>query len=745
MIEIIKEIFMKNVFSSFKLSVVIFLLFILTKPITKRYTAGFRYYSWLVVMIVFLIPFESMGVKYEININHTINDIGNKIFGVSERYDKNVSSYTANEEFIYHNSESNDKNGEFEISEIKNTVKKIDVVMVLAIIWLFGVFIYFILHFKRYVYYKRAIKRVSVKLDDMSIYNILEEEKEKLNISKNLQIRVSGVVDTPMLIGLFHPEIVLPSLNYTDYEIGFILRHELFHLKRKDILYQLITLIFISLHWFNPVAYLMAGAIEIDGETSCDEKTIEGLEYDEKIFYGDMLIKFLKTEAQKKSYMTTTFFGGKNGMKKRLTLIADKKAKIKGTAAMMIITVMTVIISISVAAMNNEYFGFVFEGDTSYLSDFLKTDKKSVEDERFILTLEQYLVAKGHIMIICSFEAKTKDAVDELNAVDERGNSTFFDMNTISINPSDYNKANISSRGTGTLDMGGFDTKNKKYFVLDSDSIVNEEKIDFYLTTDKIKNSPKITIPMDYNMETKIIEIDDMTVEYSPISIVFSYPKLKRDDDCDFCEWDGKYLYFRMKNGDIKTFNQLYEVSGSLYDSAVYGVDEKRIEKYHIYAWARKIIQPNEIKSIIINDIEYPVDNLSEFTSADIDDSMKPFIINSYFKDGLFWIPLKEFCDGLGLDIEYNYKEKSAKFEYDNSEYIITAGKKLFLKDGKMCDFGDEFGAPFINEKGQMIVPISIDNYAGIDYMYVDFHLMNRFLDESEEILNTKAKWHVIP
>ena len=62
-----------------------------------------------------------------------------------------------------------------------------------------------------------------------------------------------------------------------------------------------------------------------------------------------------------------------------------------------------------------------------------------------------------------------------------------------------------------------------------------------------------------------------------------------------------------------------------------------------------------------------------------------------------------------------------------------------------MCDFGDEFGAPFINEKGQMIVPISIDNYAGIDYMYVDFHLMNRFLDESEEILNTKAKWHVIP
>ena len=32
-------------------------------------------------------------------------------------------------------------------------------------------------------------------------------------------------------------------------------------------MYQLITLIFISLNWYNPFAYIMARAIEIDGET----------------------------------------------------------------------------------------------------------------------------------------------------------------------------------------------------------------------------------------------------------------------------------------------------------------------------------------------------------------------------------------------------------------------------------------------------------------------------------------------
>lgn len=77
-----------------------------------------------------------------------------------------------------------------------------------------------------------------------------------------------------MLTGYFRPEIILPHTGYTDEELSFILRHELLHLKRNDILYQFITLIFISLHWFNPFVYLMARAIEIDGETSCDEKRL---------------------------------------------------------------------------------------------------------------------------------------------------------------------------------------------------------------------------------------------------------------------------------------------------------------------------------------------------------------------------------------------------------------------------------------------------------------------------------------
>ena len=79
--------------------------------------------------------------------------------------------------------------------------------------------------------------------------------------------------------------------------------------------------------------------------------------------------------------MTTAFFGGKRGMKKRLTLIASKKVRRKGTVAMALITAITILMSVSAAAMNNEYLGEIFKGDTSYLADFVNTEKKSVEDK----------------------------------------------------------------------------------------------------------------------------------------------------------------------------------------------------------------------------------------------------------------------------------------------------------------------------------------------------------------------------
>lgn len=729
MTEIIKQIFEQNVISSIKFSVVIILLLALTKPVVKRYTAGFRYYSWLAVMLIFLIPFGKLGISYKIPISPVIMDIQSETRDIRNWYEQKLPQQTVTKTVpVKQNNGGQAENPPSE--ETTATVKyktPIDVKLILSVIWLIGAVLFLILHIKRYFSFKRAVKRISSPLCDESTADILESEKQKLKITSDIPVRVSSAADTPMLVGIIHPFIILSENEFSDDELHFIFRHELIHYKRKDILYQLITLIFISLNWYNPFAYIMARAIEIDGETACDEKVIKGKAYETRVFYGEMLIKFLKTQNQKKSYMTTTFFGGKKGMKKRLTLIASKKIRKKGTAAMVVLMAFTIAASVCAAAMSNEFFDEVFSGDTSYLADFVKTERQSVSDENYTLTLEQYLVAEKQAVVIFSIEAQTDAAIAEFNAVDERGNSTFWDMDTIGFGPVDYDKAYRSGFSTGSLNKK-FDTERKRYFVLECNSIDNKDKIDFYICTNKIKGSPKIFIPMESNIETKTLKFDNIGVQYNPISIELSYPVTEKNV-CDWCGIRTNYFYFRMKNGEIKTFNQLYRQDGSNIEA----------NAGHFRAWAKRIIKPDEIKSIIVNDTEYPADGVSNSKKIEIDNRLKPFTIKPYIKEHL-WLPLREFCEKLGADIVWNESDRTATVTYRGSTYVFTPGSTKIIIDGETVDYyNKEYDqTTFIDERGRMIVTPSFT-----ERMNIDCHGYNMYNEEGG--INPNAMMHIVP
>ena len=729
MTEIIKQIFAQNVISSIKFSVVIILLLALTKPVMRRYTAGFRYYSWLAVMLVFLIPFGKLGISYKVPILPVIMDIQSETRDIRNWHEEKLPQQTVTKTVpVKPNNGGQAENPPSE--ETTATVKyktPIDVKLILSVIWLVGAVLFLILHIKLYFSFKRAVKRISSPLCDESTADILESEKQKLKITSDIPVRVSSAADTPMLVGIIHPFILLSENEFSDDELHFIFRHELIHYKRKDILYQLITLIFISLNWYNPFAYIMARAIEIDGETACDEKVIKGKAYETRVFYGEMLINFLKTQNQKKSYMTTTFFGGKKGMKKRLTLIASKKIRKKGTAAMAVLMAFTITASVCAAAMSNEFFGEVFSGDTSYLADFVKTERQSVSDENYTLTLEQYLVAEKQAVVIFSIEAQTDTAIAEFNAVDERGNSIFRDMDTIGFGPVDYKKAYISSFSTGSVNKK-FDTDKKKYFVLKCNSIDNNDKIDFYICTNKIKGSPKIVFPMESNIETKTLKFDNIEVRYNPISIELSYPAAEKNV-CDWCGISTNYFYFRMKNGEIKTFNQLYSWSGS----------NIKTNMGHFRAWAKRIIKPDEIKSIIVNDTEYPADGVSNSEKIEIDSYLKPFIIKPYIKEHL-WLPLREFCEKLGADIVWNESESTATVTYRGSTYVFTPGSTKIIIDGETVDYYDKDNdhTTFIDESGRMIV-----SFGFTERMDIDCHGYNMYNENGG--MNPNAMMHIVP
>lgn len=71
-------------------------------------------------------------------------------------------------------------------------------------------------------------------------------------------------------VGFLKPRLVLPDSEYSEEQLGFILRHELIHYRRKDVWFKLLFALAVSVHWFNPVIWIMRRRADIDMELSVD-------------------------------------------------------------------------------------------------------------------------------------------------------------------------------------------------------------------------------------------------------------------------------------------------------------------------------------------------------------------------------------------------------------------------------------------------------------------------------------------
>lgn len=142
--------------------------------------------------------------------------------------------------------------------------------------------------------------------------------------NKNLNIALlqSGAVNTPMVIGLFRTQLVLPSeyVQKTDSaSLALIIEHEKVHIKRCDNLLNMLLLIATLICWFNPVAWLGYLSFRRLQELSCDEKVLENKSTQQRILYSKALINC--AEHTRTGLMAYSHYGDKNMMLQRLKQI----------------------------------------------------------------------------------------------------------------------------------------------------------------------------------------------------------------------------------------------------------------------------------------------------------------------------------------------------------------------------------------------------------------------------------------
>ena len=102
-------------------------------------------------------------------------------------------------------------------------------------------------------------------------------------------IYLADHIPSPFVMGLFRPKIYLPS-TLTETERGYILRHEQYHLRRRDHLVKFLSFLALCIHWFNPLvwaAFVLSGK---DMEMSCDKAVVRELGEDIRADYSASLL-----------------------------------------------------------------------------------------------------------------------------------------------------------------------------------------------------------------------------------------------------------------------------------------------------------------------------------------------------------------------------------------------------------------------------------------------------------------------
>ena len=394
------------------------------------------------------------------------------------------------------------------------------------------------------------------------------------------------------------------------------------------------------------------------------------------------------------------------------------------TATIIVLTTVT-----AFAAQNIDLLKTFFVGDTSSMQGFVKTPEQSVTDGRFTLTLEQVLASKYQFFVIYSVEGLTDDAVQELMS------DKFTNIDTISFAPENWNDSTYMS-GYSTRELLEKRTAAKRYWAIESSAVLNTDEADFFIRLNKMKNPQKIIVPMKCKVETKEFSLagqpyGDAVIKYSPLGIIFE-KGIKNNSKLNDTDTG---VFFRMKDGEIKTFNELLDLT--CYGGLVKSEEGTEYQRYEYSGLFREIQKISDYKSIIIGNIEYDIKDTSKTKPVQIDEHLYPFNIKPVYKDVL-WLPVYEFSKKINADFKWDDKSRSATIKYRGSKYVITDGSDVVLKDGKEMKLEGDSKAFILD--GKLVAPESI--------LYGVFYMTNyvKPFDENGDKIDVKDWiWTITP
>lgn len=161
--------------------------------------------------------------------------------------------------------------------------------------------------------------------------------KQANPLRRSYSIRISQEITSPLTYGVLRPVILLPKELDRD-ALDLVLTHEWTHIRRWDTLRKLVMALTLTVHWFNPLVWVLYGQMNRDIELACDQGVLSRMEEDSRKSYA---LALLNLEERQAGVMPLYNGFSRSGIEERVRSIMKNRRPtllISAVALMLVVT-----------------------------------------------------------------------------------------------------------------------------------------------------------------------------------------------------------------------------------------------------------------------------------------------------------------------------------------------------------------------------------------------------------------------
>jgi beta-lactamase regulating signal transducer with metallopeptidase domain len=173
----------------------------------------------------------------------------------------------------------------------------------------------------------RAVRRVVDEarlIQDPATLELAADVCRRLNWHGVLELRQSTRTPIPLCVGWKRPCVLLPPewRSWGDLTLRAVLAHEVSHIVRRDVAWQMVARIACFLYWFHPLVWMAARKMRVERETACDDSVLAIVE--RPVDYASVLLRFAREMVAHRTPAAALPMSSFSGLEGRVRAILDK-------------------------------------------------------------------------------------------------------------------------------------------------------------------------------------------------------------------------------------------------------------------------------------------------------------------------------------------------------------------------------------------------------------------------------------